>query len=84
MDRTIYELYIMTLSLQQCWKMHELVVNKNTGGVFAQIVISNSMMKDYTSAQRHFYNIYEHGWLSDKELEVIRLDEEPALKAGGV
>ena len=82
MNRTVYETYIMHLGLD--WKIRELVVSKNTGGVFAQVVISNSMSKDYISAQRHFYNIYEHGWLTEKELEVIRLDEEPALKAGGV
>jgi hypothetical protein len=82
MNRTVFETYIMHLGLN--WKIRELVVSKHTGGLFAQRVIASSMNKDFVSAQRHFYNIYEHGWYTEKELEVIRLDEEPALKAGGV
>ena len=82
MNRTVYETYIMYLWHR--WKIHELVMSKYSGGVFAERVIASSINENYMSVQRHFHNIYEHGWFTQEELEVIRLDEEPALKAGGV
>ena len=63
----------MTLSLQQCWKIHELVVNKHTGGIFAQIVISGSMMKNYTSVQRY---MYEDEWMGGRVAEGACLENK--------
>lgn len=46
MNRFVKSMYTMSI-FGVGWKVDELLVSKKTGDVFASIVISKSMMKDF-------------------------------------
>lgn len=63
MNKSISQLYYMIL--QHNYRINGdngLLISRNTGGVFAQRVISDSMMKDFTSVQRY---LYPDGWMAE-------------------